>query len=82
MFNFKLMETYSLITSLNSMVPVKKRSQIEYNTQKLGVNLPSTHVLNQRYNFAMPCALNHINRKLLLEPKVYTVDSRYKHRGT
>ncbi len=52
------------------MVPVKKRKQIEYNPQKLGINLPSANVLNQKYNYVMPCALNHINRKLLLEPKV------------
>ncbi len=52
------------------MVPVRKRKQIDYNTKKLGVNLPSDQVLKQKYNYQMPCALNHINRKLLLEPKV------------
>ena len=58
------------MTSLNFMVPVKKRTQIDYNLEKLGTNLPSDQVLRQKYNYAIPCALNHINRKLLLEPKV------------
>lgn len=53
------------------MVPIRKRNQIEYNYQKLGVNLPSDLVLRQKYNYMIPCALNHINRKLLLEPKVF-----------
>ncbi len=66
-----LLDQYSLISSLNFMVPVKKRRQIDYNTQKLGVNLPSSHVLSQKNNYKIPCALNHINRKLLLEPKVF-----------
>ena len=52
------------------MVPVRRRNIIQYNHQKLGVNAPSSQVLNQRFNYVMPCALNHINRKLLLEPKV------------
>lgn len=65
-----LLESYSLISSLNFMVPVKKRSQISYDEQKLGQNMPSTHVTSHRYNFGVPCALNHINRKLLLEPKI------------
>ena len=52
------------------MVPIKKRVQIDYNVEKLGTNLPSDQVLRQKYNYAIPCALNHINRKLLLEQKV------------
>ena len=52
------------------MVPVRKRGQIEYNFDKLGINAPSERVLGPKYNYTMPCALNHINRKLLLEPKV------------
>jgi hypothetical protein len=63
-------EKYSLITAINHMVPVRRRNLIQYNHQKLGVNAPSNQVLNQRFNYVMPCALNHINRKLLLEPKV------------
>lgn len=55
---------------MNYMVPVRRRNQIEYNFSKLGVNAPSEQVLKQRHNYSMPCALNHINRKLLLEPKV------------
>jgi hypothetical protein len=52
------------------MIPIKKRSQVEYNVEKLGINLPSDQVLKYKYNFIIPCALNHINRKLLMEPKV------------
>lgn len=66
----KIHEKYSLVTSLNFMVPVKKRTQIDYNYEKLGNNLPSDQVLRQKYSYVIPCALNHINRKLLLEPKV------------
>lgn len=55
---------------MNFMVPVKHRQQIDYNFEKLGVNAPSTQVLEARYNYPYPFALNHINRKLLLEPKV------------
>lgn len=71
----KILENYSLITSLNFMVPVRKRKQIDYNVKKLGINLPSDQVLKQRYNYQMPSALNHINRKLLLEPKI-AINSR------
>lgn len=61
---------YSLITAMKYMVPVTRRKQIEYNFDKLGVNAPSDLVLKPRNNYLMPCALNMINRKLLLEPKV------------
>lgn len=64
------MDKYSLITSLNFMIPIKKRCQVEYNVEKLGINLPSDQVLKYKYNYIIPCALNHINRKLLMEPKV------------
>lgn len=63
-------QRYSLITALNFMVPVRRRAQIEYNVMKLGVNLPSDQVLKPRFNYLIPSSLNHINRKLLLEPKV------------
>jgi hypothetical protein len=55
---------------MNFMVPVRKRNQIDYNLEKLNVNGPSDLVLKPKYNYFMPFALNHINRKLLLEPKV------------
>ncbi len=63
-------EKYSLITALNFMVPVHRRSQIQYNQKKLGVNMPSDRVLKPKYNYFLPFSLNHINRKLLLEAKV------------
>ena len=52
------------------MVPVRHRTQIEYNQDKLGVNAIAESVREQKYNYVSPCALYHINRKLLLEPKV------------
>ncbi len=52
------------------MVPVRRRNLIDYNYAKLGVNAPSNQVLTQKHNYHMPSALNHINRKLLLESKV------------
>jgi hypothetical protein len=52
------------------MVPVKHRKQIKYNFEKLGINAPSAQVLESHYNYPYPFALNHINRKLILEPKV------------
>ncbi len=66
----ELTQQYSLTTAMNFMVPVRRRNQIEYNIEKLGENSPSERVLKPKYNYVMPCALNHINRKLLLEPKV------------
>ena len=63
-------QKYSLITALNFMVPVHRRTQIEYNVKKLGVNMPSNQVLKPAFNYFLPFSLNHINRKLLLEPKV------------
>jgi hypothetical protein len=65
-----LAQKYSLITALNFMAPVHRRTQIEYNARKLGINMPSEQVIKPKYNYHLPCALNHINRKLLLEPKV------------
>ena len=50
-------------------MPVRHRKQIAYPTEKLGINAPSDRVLTERE----PYALNHINRKLTLEPKVCIV---------
>jgi hypothetical protein len=69
-FFLKHLEQYSLITTINYMVPVRYREQIEYNLEELGVNAPSNEVLDSKYSYPVPFALNHINRKLLLEPKV------------
>ncbi len=55
---------------MNYMVPVRRRQQIDYNFEKLKVNAPSERVLAPKHNYAIACALNHINRKLLLEPKI------------
>lgn len=56
---------------MNFMVPIKHRSQISYNFEILRENAPSTEVLESKYmEHPNLIALNHINRKLLLEPKV------------
>lgn len=52
------------------MVPVRRRAQIDYNLDKLKINAPSDRVLKPKNNYQMPSSLNHINRKLLFEPKV------------
>ncbi|XP_053397247.1 cilia- and flagella-associated protein 61-like [Mercenaria mercenaria] len=67
----QVVENYSLISCLREMVPVRHRRQIVYPVENLGVNAPSDRVLAQRE----PYALNHINRKLTLEPKV-TINAR------
>ncbi|CAL1527529.1 unnamed protein product, partial [Lymnaea stagnalis] len=56
---------HSLITGLSSLVPVRARRQIDY-PDGLGINGPSDRVIKK----LPPFALNHINRKLVLEPKV------------
>ncbi|KAL3874225.1 hypothetical protein ACJMK2_037270 [Sinanodonta woodiana] len=66
-----VVEKHSLIGALPNMVPVRHRQQIVYPLDKLRHNSPSDRVLNQ----AEPYALNHINRKLTLEPKV-TINAR------
>ncbi|XP_076463469.1 cilia- and flagella-associated protein 61-like [Babylonia areolata] len=62
---------HSLVCSLASMVPVRARRQIKYPVNRLGINAPSERVLAQKEAYA----LNHINRKLTLEPKV-TINAR------
>ena len=60
------MSKHSLVAALNDMVPVRARRQIIYPTEKLGINAPSRRILDEQDLYA----LNHINRKLVLEPKV------------
>lgn len=54
------------MNALGDMVPVRARRQIDYPIEILGDNIPSERVLQNQE----PYALNHINRKLVLEPKV------------
>ena len=54
------------MAALNDMVPVRARRQIEYPSKLSGENAPSERVLAKEETYA----LNHINRKLTLEPKV------------
>jgi len=60
---------HSLVAALSNMVAVKPRRQIVYPLDKLGANAPSDRVLQSQEQFA----LNHINCKLVLEPKVVPV---------
>jgi len=57
---------HSLVAALSDMVAVKPRRQIIYPVDKLGANAPSDRILEVKEQFA----LNHINCKLVLEPKV------------
>ena len=56
----------TLVDCLNELVPVRARRQISYPLDKLGENAPAKRVLEKQELYA----LNHINRKLALEPKV------------
>lgn len=66
---FQVVNHHSLVTALHDMVPVRSRRQIEYPLDELGGNAPSDRVLKKQQAYA----LNHINRKLTLEPKVGTI---------
>ena len=63
---FQTTQGFSLVSCLKEMVPVRHRRQIAYPKERLGINAPSDRVLKE----TEPYALNHINRKLTLEPKV------------
>jgi len=60
---------HSLVAALSDMVAVKPRRQIIYPVDRLGLNGPSDRILQVQEQFA----LNHVNRKLVLEPKVTLV---------
>ena len=57
------------MAALSDMVPVRARRQIDYPADVLGENMPSERVLKEQEQYA----LNHVNRKLVLEPKVSAV---------
>ncbi|EDO37268.1 predicted protein [Nematostella vectensis] len=59
-------KNHSVVTSLNDLVPIAARRQIIYPVKELGGNAPSERILQEKEAFA----LNHLNRKLTLEPKV------------
>lgn len=65
------LQDHSLVSGLNALVPVRTRRQIVYPEEGLGINGPSDRILKK----CDPYALNHINRKLVLEPKV-TINAR------
>ncbi|XP_041351130.1 cilia- and flagella-associated protein 61-like isoform X2 [Gigantopelta aegis] len=67
----EIVEKHSLVCCLNNLVPVRARRQIQYPVQDLAINAPSERILRPHE----PYALNHINRKLALEPKV-TINAR------
>ncbi|XP_078261715.1 cilia- and flagella-associated protein 61 [Rhinoraja longicauda] len=57
---------HSLTSALHCLVPVRRRRQIIYPLEQLGINAPSKRITKQKTKYA----LNHINRKLTMEPKV------------
>ncbi|XP_039572960.1 cilia- and flagella-associated protein 61 [Passer montanus] len=58
---------HSLTSALHYMAPVRPRRQIVYPLQELGENAPSEQVSKDQLKYS----LNHTNRKLVLESKVY-----------
>ncbi|NXH16161.1 CFA61 protein, partial [Bucco capensis] len=63
---FQNPRAHSLTSALHYMVPVRPRRQIVYPLEELGINAPSEQVSKDQLSYS----LNHINRKLVLEPKV------------
>ncbi|XP_071661674.1 cilia- and flagella-associated protein 61 isoform X2 [Patagioenas fasciata] len=55
----------SLTSALHYMVPVRPRRQIVYPLAELGIGAPPEQVSGAQLSYS----LNHINRKLLLEPR-------------
>ena len=66
-----MLQQHTLVAALNEMVPVRARRQIDYPDNTLGGNAPSDRVMKKMEAYG----LNHINRKLTLEPKV-TINAR------
>eukprot|EP00062_Callorhinchus_milii_P013205 gi/632961029/ref/XP_007896529.1/ PREDICTED: uncharacterized protein C20orf26 homolog [Callorhinchus milii] len=62
---------HSLTSALYYLIPVRPRRQIIYPLKQLGINVPSKRIYQNKIKYA----LNHINRKLTLEPKV-TINCR------
>ena len=65
----QLLMKHSLVAALSDMVAVKPRRQIVYPLDKLRENAPSDRILQVQEQFA----LNHVNCKLVLEPKVHCI---------
>ncbi|NXT78301.1 CFA61 protein, partial [Zapornia atra] len=63
---FQSPRAHSLTSALHYMVPVRPRRQIVYPLEELGINAPSEQVSKDQPSYA----LNHINRKLILDSKV------------
>ncbi|KAM6280954.1 LOW QUALITY PROTEIN: cilia- and flagella-associated protein 61 [Porphyrio hochstetteri] len=62
---FQSPRAHSLTSALHYMVPVRPRRQIVYPLEELGINAPSEQVSKDQLSYA----LNHINRKLILDSK-------------
>jgi len=45
---FQIVEEHSLVCTMNDMVPVRSRRQINYPLEKLGFNAPSERVLKDQ----------------------------------
>lgn len=59
-------QPYTLPTVLDSLVPVRRRRQIQYPMDRLMSNAPSKRIREQQ----TPYTLLFLNRKLMLEPKI------------